>query len=172
MDLERAGYAGQQPLPDLVRQPAESTTLSVSGTAVGTDIVDIVCYSGAAPTVTKLASSVAVHNGTFTTGAVPLKPIAGTACRLRAVPAGGEAGNDNSDFAGPQVAVSEAAIPVSAIAGGPNANLAYNFYVNDVTFTGWAAWAAAGAILEGSSRLRWPVCGADGSGLRHRELRD
>ena len=70
----------------------------------------------------------------------------GHACRLRAVPASGEAGNDNSDFAGPQVAVSEAAIPVSAIAGGPNANLAYNFYVNDVTFTGWARGALRGPI--------------------------
>jgi Glucodextranase, domain B/PASTA domain len=123
----------------------DNTTLSVSGTAVGTGSVDIACYSGAASAVTKLASSIAVHNGTFTTGAVPLKPIAGSACRLRAVPVSGEAGNDNSDFAGPQVAVSEAAIPVSAIAGGPNANLAYNFYVNDVTLSGWAAWGAAGA---------------------------
>ena len=131
--------------PYLISFDNDNTTLSVSGTAVGTGSVDIACYSGAAPAVTKLASSVAVHNGTFTTGAVPLKPIAGSACRLRAVPASGEAGNDNSDFAGPQVAVSEAAIPVSAIAGGPNANLAYNFYVNDVTFSGWAAWGAAEA---------------------------
>jgi len=124
----------------------EPTTLSVTGTATGTGSVDVVCYSGTTPTVTKLASSVAVqNNGTFATGSVPLKPIAGSACRLRAVPAGDEAGNDNSDFAGPQIAVSEAATPVSAISGGPNTNLAYNYYVNDVTFTGWAAWGAAGA---------------------------
>ena len=76
--------------PYLISYDNAGTTLSVSGTAVGITSVDVVCYFGASPTVARLAASVAVHNGTFSTGPQLLKPIAGHACRLRAIPAGME----------------------------------------------------------------------------------
>lgn len=139
--------------PYLISFDNQLTTLSVSGTATPGpgNKVDIVCYSGSPdnPTAAVLQGGVPVTgSGTFSTfnpqPNLKTAHIAGKACRLRAVPAGND-NNDNSDFAGPQIAVSEVAIPVSAIAAGLNINTAYNFYVNDVTFTGWAAWGAAGA---------------------------
>jgi Glucodextranase, domain B/PASTA domain len=136
--------------PYLISNDNQPTTLSVSGTATpgSGNKVDIVCYYGPPPnpTATVLEGSVPVSaSGMFSTfnPQPSLKPIAGQACRLRAVPAGDD-NNDINNYAGPQVAVSEVAIPVSAVAGGPNANTAYNFYVNDVTFTGSAGWGAAG----------------------------
>jgi hypothetical protein len=134
--------------------PVGPTTLTVKGTAAGTGSVDIVCYSGSTPTVTRIAASVAVQgNGTFNSGAVPLKPIAGSVCRLRAVPAGSDgAGNDVSNFAGPTLAVSEAALPVATIGGALlNHGTPYNVYVNDVTFTGTAAWASPGVTPSTSA---------------------
>ncbi len=90
------------------------TTLSVSGTAAGTGTVDIVCYFGSPGSVQDavLESGVAVTSGKFTASNQHLQKIAGHACRLRAVPTGAEGSSDDSDFAGPNVAVSEAALPV------------------------------------------------------------
>lgn len=123
------------------------TTLSVSGTAVGTGTVDIVCYFGSPGSVQDavLESGVAVTSGKFTASNQHLQTIAGHACRLRAVPTGAEGSSDDSDFAGPNVAVSEAALPVGTIAGtGLNFGTPYNDYVNDVTLTGYAAWGSPG----------------------------
>ncbi len=126
--------------------PLGPTMLTVTGTAAGTGSVDIVCYSGSSPTVTKIASAVAVaQNGAFSSGPVSLKPIASSVCRLRAVPVGDDGTGDNSDFAGPQLAVSEAALPVASIGGGGlNNGTPYNIYVDDMTFTGTAAWGSPG----------------------------
>jgi hypothetical protein len=129
--------------------PPSPTVLTVTGNAPGAglgDLVDVVCFYGSAPHALKLATNTVVKpDHTFTTGPRALRPIAGHACRLRAVPAGSETTIGESDsFAGPQVAVSEAALPASSIPNGPNVNKPYNVYVNDVTFTGFAAWSAAG----------------------------
>jgi hypothetical protein len=101
----------------LISYDNAGTTLSVTGNAAGISSIDVVCYYGASPTVARLAASVAVHSGTFNTGAVVLKPIAGHACRLRAIPAGTESSPESSSFAGPQLAISEAAVPLSTPAG-------------------------------------------------------
>jgi Glucodextranase, domain B/PASTA domain len=130
--------------------PPSPTTVTVAGNASVTgvgNLVDVVCFYGSASHFVKppLASNVAVKpDGSFNTAAVALRPIAGHACRLRAIPAGAESTGDVGVFAGPQVAVSEAALPLSRISGGPNASQAYNYYVNSVTLSGFAAWKAAG----------------------------
>ena len=83
--------------------PPNATTVTVNGDAPGAsdgDEVDVVCYYGAAPSVAKLAGPLVVHGQTFTTGAVALKPIAGHACRLRAIPANTETGPELDNFAG------------------------------------------------------------------------
>jgi len=148
--------------PYLISYDNNPTTLSVSGTAPGaanTDHVDVVCYFGAAPSVAKLNTSpVAINNGTFTTGPVPLKPIAGHACRLRAIPVNTESSAESDSFAAQQVAVSEAALPV-AISNGPNAGTPFNFYVNDVTFTGYAVWSAAGTPFQSLPSPYTNACG-------------
>ncbi len=129
--------------------PPSPTTIDVQGNAPGSasgDLVDVVCFYGTGGSA-KLKTGVKVGSGaTFDTGPVPLRPIAGHACRLRAVPAGAESTSDmKTMFAGPQVAVSEAALPLSTISGGTvNPGKPYNYYVNDVTLTGWAAWKAVG----------------------------
>jgi len=135
--------------PYLISYDNNPTTLSVTGTATGVsgDKVDIVCYFGSPGALQDevLQSGVAVTNGRFSTSGQKLQTIAGHACRLRAVPTGAEATGDNNDFAGPSVAVSEAALPVATISGsGLNHGTAYNIYVNDVTLTGYAAWASPG----------------------------
>ena len=93
----------------------------------------------------------------FTTAA-PLKTIAGQACRLRAIPAGGESTDDNDSFSGPQVAISEAALPLT-IPSGPYQNTPYNFYVKDVTFTGVATWSAAGTPIKSLPSPYTDACG-------------
>ena len=142
--------------------PPNATTLTVSGTAPGaanTDHVDVVCYFGASPSVAKLNTSpVAINNGTFTTGPVPLKPIAGHACRLRAIPVNTESSAESNSFAAQLLAVSEAALPV-AISSGVNAGAPFNFYVNDVTFTGYAVWSAAGTPPESLPNPYSDACG-------------
>jgi PASTA domain/Glucodextranase, domain B len=142
--------------------PPNATTLTVSGNAPGatnSDRIDVVCYFGAFPSVVKLATGIPVqNNGTFTTGAVPLKPIAGHACRLRAIPVNTESSADGGSFAAQHVAVSEAALPV-AISSGPNAGTPFNFYVNDVTFTGYAVWSAAGTPPESLPNPYTNACG-------------
>ena len=134
--------------------PPNATTLTVRGTAPGAadgDLVDIVCFYGGTSQFKILQSRLRVNGGTnppsFSTGqpAPELRTIAGHACRLRAVPASGEGpATDIGDFAGPEVAVSEAALPAATISGGTNVNKAYNVYLNDVTFSGFAVWSAAG----------------------------
>ena len=145
--------------------PPDATTVTVSGIAPGANVgdeVDVVCYYGAAPSVAKLAGPFAVtlQHGvlSFTTGAVPLKPIAGHACRLRAIPAFSESGPELDNFAAQQVAVSEAARPL-AISGGPNASAPFNYYVNDVTFTGYAVWSAAGTPFQSLPTPYKNACG-------------
>jgi Glucodextranase, domain B/PASTA domain len=133
--------------PYLISFDNDPTTLSVMGTAVGTGTVDIVCYFGSPSNLQDavLESGVTVANGKFSATNQHLQSIAGHACRLRAIPTGAEANSDDSDFAGPNVAVSEAALPVAAIGGsGLNNGTAYNDYVNDVTLTGYAAWGSPG----------------------------
>jgi hypothetical protein len=127
--------------------PPSPTTVEVKGTAAHTsamDRVDVACFYGGSSSSVKLMGSFPVTgtpNGTFDTGAVPLRPIAGHACRLRAVLAGSEApGTDISSYAGPQVAVSEVALPSATAGGNP-----YDFYANAVTFNGNAAWTSAGS---------------------------
>ncbi len=132
--------------------PPKPTTLSVSGTATATPgaSVDIVCFYGGNSQFAILQSNVPVVNGTFSTDRLPteptLKPIAGHACRLRAVQPSTEGpGVDTSTFAGPDVAVSEAALPAASVSGGLlNPGKPYNAYLNDVTLTGSSAWSAAG----------------------------
>jgi hypothetical protein len=157
------GWTSSQPgtpanNPYLISFDNTPTTVSVSGTAVGTGSVDIVCYFGASPSVAKLAGPVTVNNGTFATGAVPLKPIAGHACRLRAIPTGTESAAESDSFAEQQVAVSEAALPF-AVSGGPNVTAPFNFYVNDVTFTGYALWSAAGTPVQSLPAPYTTACG-------------
>jgi Glucodextranase, domain B len=125
--------------------PPSATTLAVSGTSNGVagDRVDIVCFYGASSQSAKLATNVPVGTGgAFATSPAPaLETIAGHACRLRAVPAGTEgAGSDASAFAGPQIAVSEA-----AVTAGPTSGSISNFFVEGTTFTGYAGWSAAGS---------------------------
>lgn len=128
----------------------QPTTLAVNGTATGVSRVDVVCYFGpeGSSQYKVLASNLGVAGGAFSTGGSPpqLRQIAGHACRLRAVPTGQEASDDySSAFTGPQVAIGETALlpPISG-AGSPNNGVVYNFYVNPVTFGGFAAWKAAG----------------------------
>ena len=145
--------------------PPNATTVTVSGVAPGAnpgDGIDVVCYYGAAPSVARLAGPtfVSIVNGqpTFTTGAVPLKPIAGHACRLRAIPTGSETGPELDSFAAQQVAVSEDAVPL-AISSGLNESAAFNYYVNDVTFTGDAVWSAAGTPIQSLPTPYKSACG-------------
>lgn len=133
----------------LISYDNQPTTLSVVGTAQGAangDHVDIVCFYGSSSQFKTLASNLAVSNGAFATSTSSppqLRQIAGHACRLRAVPTGHESTGDSSVFAGPDVAVAETAL-LPTISGGPNHGKAYNFYVNGMTFTGYAAWKAPG----------------------------
>jgi hypothetical protein len=137
--------------PYLISYDNQPTTLAVTGTAPGAvsgDRVDIVCYSGASSQFKTLTSNLVVGaNGTFSTptgtSAPHLSQIAGRACRLRAVPHNGAGTGDKSVFAGPNLAIAETAL-LPTISGGPNNGTAYNFYVNGVTFTGFAAWKAPG----------------------------
>jgi hypothetical protein len=132
--------------PYLISFDNNPTTLTVTGTAVGTGTVDVVCYFGSPGSVQDavLESAVTVTSGKFTASNQHLQSIAGHACRLRAVPTGAEGTSDTSDFAGPNVAVSEAALPVATIGSGLNSGTPYNDYVNDVTLTGYAAWGSPG----------------------------
>jgi hypothetical protein len=120
--------------------PPTPTTLTVTGSATGIDRVDIVCYYGAGPSFGDkvLVSNVDATSGTFSASG-QLSSIAGHACRLRAIPTGGESSSDTGSFAGPQVAVSEVELPAAASAGKP-----YDIYVDGTTFSGSAAWNSAG----------------------------
>jgi hypothetical protein len=133
----------------LISYDNQPTTLAVTGTAPGAangDRVDVVCFFGSGSQFKILASNLAVSNHAFATSTASppqLRQIAGHACRLRAVPAGHESTGDSSVFAGPEVAVSEIAL-LPTISGGPNTGTPYDFYVNGVTLTGFAAWKAPG----------------------------
>ena len=134
-----------------------ATTLTVSGTATAmssSDTVDIDCFYGAPSTIVKLAAGVPVRSGAFTTPPLTtFRAIAGHACRLRALPANGAA--EGPAFTGPQVAVAEA--KTLGILGGPNTGKPFNFYLNGVTLTGFAAWTAAGTPSPNS--LNANACG-------------
>lgn len=157
------GWTSQNPTtppsnPYLISLDNTPTTVSVSGTATGIAAVDIVCYYGASPSVAKLTGPVTVQNGTFTTPDVPLKPIAGHACRLRAIPTGTETAAESDSYAEQQVAVSEAALPF-AISSGTNTGMAFNYFVNDVTFTGYSVWSAAGTPIQSLPNPYKNACG-------------
>src|SRR5580700_813739 len=123
------------------------------------DAVDVVCYYGASPTVAKLNTSpIAISGGKFSIAPIPLKPIAGHACRLRAIPAGSETGPELDSFSAQPVAVSEWAREL-AISSGPNLNTVFNYYVNDVTFTGSATWSAAGTPIQSLPTSYKNACG-------------
>jgi hypothetical protein len=126
----------------LISYDNQSTTLTVSGTATGgSGNVDVVCYfgSGASLSDAVLKTNVQVVDGAFTASG-SMRSIAGHACRLRAIPTGDESSDDESLFAGPQIAVSEAGLPSGAVDGNP-----YDFYVVAATLTGSAAWDSAGS---------------------------
>jgi len=136
----------------LISNDVDKTTLTVTGQTNGVsgDHVDIVCYYGSGPSQDAiLASDLAVQTGgsfsTPTGASAPLlKSIAGHACRLRAIPTGGEGADDGlPQFAGPQVAVSEVGIPSGLVDG--NTSHPYDFYVVATTFDGYAAWDSAGS---------------------------
>jgi hypothetical protein len=131
----------------LISYDNRGTTLAITGTAEGTGDVDIVCYYGNPSQESILLAGLPVQSGSFATptgaSAPLLKSIAGHACRLRAVPTGGESGGDVAQFAGPQVAVSEAGLP-SGLVGG-NSAYPYDYYVVATTFAGSAAWDSAGS---------------------------
>ena len=128
--------------------PPNETKLTVTGQTNGAvgDHVDVVCFYESSSQDKILAAGLSVHqDGSFTTptgtSAPALKPIAGHACRLRAVPTGTEGpSTDSSNFAGPDVAVSQAGLPSASINGH-----AYDFYAIGSTFTGYAGWASAGS---------------------------
>lgn len=128
----------------LISYDNQGTTLAVTGTAQGTGDVDIVCYYGNPSQDAVLIAGLAVTDGSFSTltgaSAPLLKSIAGHACRLRAIPTGRESTGDMTQFAGPQVAVSEVALPSAAVGG-----LGYDFSVIASTFAGTAAWDSAGS---------------------------
>jgi Glucodextranase, domain B/PASTA domain len=130
----------------LISYDNHSTTLTVSGDATpGSGNVDVVCYFGSGATFGEkvLAGSVPVgDDGSFTTTAL-MRLIAGHACRLRAIPTGGESIDDVPDFAGPQIAVSEAGLPSGVVDGNPN--YPFDFYVYAESLTGSAAWDSAGS---------------------------
>lgn len=142
--------------PYLISFDNASTTIRVTGTATSDaappNQVDVVCFFGS-PTQPPVAlkSAVAVVGGTFDTGNVLLKTIAGHACRLRAVPTHGGTSDDTDAFAAARIAVSQAKLPV-ALSAPPNAGAPFNYYVNAVTFTSFAAWSAVGTP-------RWPING-------------
>ena len=147
--------------PYLISYDNQATTLAVSGTATGLGVnarLDIVCYYGSPSQAIVLdsdATLVVKPDGTFSTGNSPPQlrstsghpGIVGHACRLRAVPHGLSSSSDSSAFAGPAVAVSETAL-LSTIPDGLNQNTPYNFYVNGVTFAGFAAWKAPGTPVD------------------------
>lgn len=143
--------------PYLMSYDNQQTTLAVSGTASGAATgapLDLVCYHGSpsqAKVVDNNPSLTVKAGGTFSTGNSPpqLRLIAGLACRLRAIPRGTESdpNSDSNSFAGPAVAVSETAL-LTTIPDGPNQNTPYNFYVNGVTFSGFAAWKASGTPAD------------------------
>ena len=112
------------------------------------------CFYGSPAQPVPLKSNVAVTGGAFDTGNVLLKPIAGHACRLRAIPHG--TGDDNGSFTAAQIAVSEAVLPV-VIAGG--ANTPVNFYINAVTFTSFDTWSAAGTPPKSLKAISQYPCG-------------
>jgi len=133
--------------PYLIYQDNPPTpTLTVQGSVPGAsdgDEVDVACFYGPStgPSIVKLASGVVVHGQQFTSPAVSFHTLVGHACRLRAIPAGTSTENA-AQFTGPQIAVSE--VESVAIASGPNIRAPYGFYLNGTTFTGSAAWSAAG----------------------------
>ena len=124
----------------LISYDNQGTTLTVTGdTAGGSGNIDVVCYFGSGPSDAVLAANVPVVGGAFTaTGSLRL--IAGHACRLRAIPTGGESSDDKSPFLAQQVAVSEAGLPSGEVDNKP-----YDFYVVAATLTGSAAWDSAGS---------------------------
>ena len=123
-----------------------STTLTVNGDATpGSGTVDVVCYFGSGATFGDkvLAGNVPVSDdGAFSTTAL-MRLIAGHACRLRAIPTGGESVDDVPAFAGPQIAVSEAGLPSGVVDG--NANYPFDFYVYAESLTASAAPDSAGS---------------------------
>jgi hypothetical protein len=127
------------------------TILQVSGTT-SPDLtsVDIVCYFGAGTSFGDrvLDAGVPVTNGTFSAQA-PLRSIASHACRLRAVPPGNDGGNDQPQYIGPQIAISEAALPTHVTAD----NQPYDFYLNGTTSSGTASWNAAGSCGPAAAPL-------------------
>lgn len=119
-----------------------ATSLTLKGTTQGAGNVDVVCYYGAGSSAgdALLAGNVPVSGGSFTITA-PLHPIAGHACRLRAVPFGQDGvTNDVASYAGPQVAVSQAGLPSELVGGNP-----YDFYVVGTTLGAYAGWNSAGS---------------------------
>lgn len=134
-----------------------ATTMTVSGTAVGTGNVDLACYYGSGQVINYSPSFTVDTDGRFQTTALSLRSIAGHACRLRAVPAGYESTSDTASFAGPQVAVSEA--ESVAVGSGPNAGKAYSFYLSGTTFTGSSGWSAPGTPSLNPNPINPGACG-------------
>ncbi len=122
------------------------TMVTVAGTSNGTtgDHVDIDCWYDNG-SENQLATSVNVGaDGTFATPSpVPLSPVEGTACRLRAEPAGDS--NEDVHFSGPRIATGEFdSTADNTISGGPNNGALYDYYANGTTFGSWISWSSAG----------------------------
>ena len=81
-------------------------------------------------------------DGAFSTTAL-MRLIAGHACRFGRFPRAARAVDDLPEFAGPQIAVSEAGLPSGVVDG--NANYPFDFYVYAESLTGSAAWDSAGS---------------------------
>jgi hypothetical protein len=144
--------------PYLISFDNAGTTIHVTGTANAApgDLVDIDCFSGSPARISRLTQTAVLPDRTFDTGAVPLKAIAGHACRLRAVPANGGVNDDDSRFAAAQIAVSRVDLPVSLASG---SGAPFNYIVNAVTFNTFATWSAAGTPSRSLSTITPYPCG-------------
>jgi hypothetical protein len=124
----------------------DGTTLTVSGTAT-TDIpsVDIVCYFAAGVSPVVLAQNLPVSNGAFSTSSLPAEPslklVRGLSCGLRAIRAGTESTTEPSQYTGPQIPVSQAALPSYVT----SAQQPRDFLLTGTTLSGTAQWNSAGS---------------------------
>lgn len=123
---------------DTSSDPAHQIT--ISGTVVGTGNVDLFCtFGGAGSDV--IALDVPVNpSGSFSfTGPAPdpERP-----CVVRALPQGGGVPQNLSPFTGPTIAAGD--FDTSAVSGGPNNGLLYDFFDNDAQFSGDADYVSVG----------------------------
>lgn len=127
-------------------EDAVSSTIAVSGTtnstAPGTDRVDLDCFYGAS-NYGWVALNVPLNpDGSFSDPTADVSSAARTTCRLRAVPAG-TVPSDLSPFSGPVLAIGERA--TSRISGGPNNEIPFDFYIDDLQLSAAADYDSVGS---------------------------